>query len=115
MTAWTNNAFGNDGVGAYNGRTDDSDREASSDGKMRRILTTLRCVPRYGYDHAQVRTIDLDLLDTSDEQELLTAARTWFAQRGIANAVYDISVDDNGFFAIINDAAYREDWGEVLL
>jgi len=82
---------------------------------MRKTLTTLRCVPRYGYDYAEVRTIDLDLYDANDEQELLNAARTWFAQRGMANAVYDISTDDNGFFVIVNDEAYRQEWGEALL
>ncbi len=82
---------------------------------MRKTLTTLRCVPRYGYDHAEVRTIDLDLLDLADEQELLAAARIWFAQRGLADAVYDVTVDDDGFFVIINDEAYRQDWGEALL
>jgi hypothetical protein len=82
---------------------------------MRKTLTTLRCVPRYGYDHAEVRTIDLDLLDLADEQELLAAARIWFAQRGLADAVYDVTVDDDGFFVIINDEAYRQNWGEALL
>jgi hypothetical protein len=115
VTPWKNNGFGNGGVGAYNRRQDDSDRELSSDGKMRKTLTTLRCVPRYGYDHAEVRTIDLDLLDTTDEHELLAAAQNWFAHRGIADAVYDIAVDDNGFFVIVNDEAYRHAWGEALL
>lgn len=82
---------------------------------MRRTLTILRCVPRYGYDYAEVRTIDLDLFDAADERELLAAARTWFAQRGIADAVWDVAVDDNGFFMIINDEAYQFEWGEALL
>jgi len=82
---------------------------------MRKTLTTIRCVPRYGYEHAQVRTVDLELLDTASEQELLAALRTWFAQRGIPDAVYDVAVDDNGFFGIINDEAYHEDWGEAVL
>jgi hypothetical protein len=82
---------------------------------MRKTVTTVRCVPRFGYEHAQVRTIDLDLYDAADDRELLSALRTWFAQRGVADAVYDVSTDDNGFFAIINDEAYRADWGEALL
>ena len=32
-----------------------------------------------------------------------------------ANAVYDVSTDDNGFFVIVNDEAYRQEWGEALL
>ena len=82
---------------------------------MRKTMTTVQCVPRFGYEHAKVRTIDLDLFDAADEQELLVALRTWFAQHGIADAVYDVSNDHNGFFAIINDEAYRHDWGEALL
>ena len=115
MTTWTNNLFGSGGPGAYNRSADGFGRQPPSDGIMRKTVTTLRCVPRFGYEHAQVRTIDLDLFDAADEQELLTALRTWFAQRGIADAVYDVSNDDKGFFAIINDEAYREDWGEALL
>jgi hypothetical protein len=115
MTACTNNDSGNDGVGAYNRRKDETDPEPSNRGKMRKTLTTVRCVPRYGYEHAEVRTIDLDLLDVNDERELLATARSWFAQRGIADAVYDVSSDDNGLFAIVNDEAYRQPWGEALL
>ena len=81
---------------------------------MRKTLTTVRCVPRFGYDYAEVRTVDLDLFDVADEHELLAALRTWFEQRGIADAVYDIATDDNGFFAVINDDAYRQEWGEPV-
>ena len=94
MTTWTNNLFGSGGPGAYNRSADGFGRQPPSDGIMRKTVTTLRCVPRFGYEHAQVRTIDLDLFDAADEQELLTALRTWFAQRGIADAVYDVSTDD---------------------
>jgi hypothetical protein len=82
---------------------------------MRKTLTTIRCVPRYGYEHTEVRTIDLDLLEPTDENELLAALQLWFAQRGIADAVYDIQVDDNGFFAVINDEAYQQQWGQPVL
>ncbi len=82
---------------------------------MRKTLTTVRCVPRFGYEHTQVRTVDLELLNAANEHELLQALRTWFAHRGIPDAVYDIGVDDNGFFAIINDEAYQHDWGEPVL
>jgi hypothetical protein len=115
MTAWTPTPFGNDQQPAYNGWAGEDAHEPLRGGKMRKTLTTIRCVPRFGYEHAQVRTIDLELLDVSDEQELLAAVKLWFAERGIADAVYDIDVDDNGFFAIINDEAYRHDWGAVLL
>lgn len=115
MTTWTNNLFGRGRRSAYNKRADGDGRQPPSDGMMRKTITTVRCVPRFGYEHAQVRTIDIDLFDSSNEQELLAALQTWFAQRGIADAVYDVSTDDNGFFAIINDEAYRADWGEALL
>lgn len=82
---------------------------------MRKTLTTVRCVPRYGYEHAQVRTVDLELHDVADEHELRTALQSWFAQRGIADAVYDITVDDDGYFAVINDDAYHREWGEAVL
>ena len=82
---------------------------------MRKTLTTVRCVPRFGYEYAQVRTVDLELLDTANEHEVLDALRTWFAQRGISNAVYDLAVDDSGFFGVINDEAYQENWGQPVL
>jgi hypothetical protein len=82
---------------------------------MRKILTTLRCVPRFGYEQTEVRTVDLEVLDAADERQLLEALRLWFAHRGIPDAVYDIAVDDNGFFAIINDEAYARNWGEPVL
>ena len=107
--------LGNDWRLAYNRADDEDAREPTRGGKMRKTLTTVRCVPRYGFEYAQVRTIDVDVLDLTDEQELLTALRTWFAQRGISDAVYDVAVDDNGFFAVINDEAYRYDWGEAIL
>ena len=82
---------------------------------MKRTATTIRCVPRYGYEHTNVRTIDVDLEERADERELLAALRLWFAQRGLADAVYDIAVDDNGFFAVINDEAYTAEWGTPLV
>jgi hypothetical protein len=115
MTPWTDNAFGNDWRQAYNGHEDEDAREPLRGGKMRKTLTTVRCVPRYGYEYTQVRTVDLELLDIADEQELLHALRMWFAHRGIADAVYDVAIDANGLFAIINDEAYHQDWGEAVL
>ena len=115
MTTWAHNAFGNDCQPAYNRSEDEGAREPLRGGEMRKTLTTVRCVPRFGYEHTQVRTVDLELFDVADEHELLATLRTWFAQRGIPNAVYDLDVDDDGFFAIINDEAYRQDWGEAIL
>ena len=82
---------------------------------MRKILTTIRCVPRYGYEHAQVRMVDLELHDVANEEEIRNTLKLWFAHRGIADAVYDIAVDDDGHFAVINDDAYHEQWGETVL
>jgi hypothetical protein len=114
MSAWANNAFGNDGTPAYNGDESEWSRLPPKDEKMRKTLTTIRCVPRYGYEYANVRTIDLDLIDASDETELFQALNVWFAQRGIADAVYDLASDDNGFFAVINDEAFQSAWGEAV-
>lgn len=114
MTGWAHNGFGNDGPPAYN-RAEDEGYEPLRGGKMRKTLTTIRCVPRYGYKHTEVRTVDLELPDGSDEQELLAALRVWFAHRGIPDAVYDIANDDDGFFAIINDEAYQREWGAPVL
>jgi hypothetical protein len=38
----------------------------------------------------------------------------WFAERSVADAVYDIEVDDDGFFAVVNDEAFHEQWGEEI-
>ena len=62
-----------------------------------------------------MRTIDLDVADGAEEEELLEAVRFWFASRGIADAVYDITVDDDGYFVIVNDEAYALEWGTPLL
>ncbi|MFQ5804883.1 MAG: hypothetical protein ACE5I3_00370 [Phycisphaerae bacterium] len=115
MTAWMHNAFGNNRRRAYNGHDEEGAREPTRGGKMRRTLTTVRCVPRFGYEHAQVRTVDLDLLDVANEREVLAALRAWFTQRGIPDAVYDVAVDDDGFFGVINDEAYHENWGQPVL
>ena len=82
---------------------------------MRKTATTVRCVPRYGYDNTEVRVVDLDLARDAEESELFEALRYWFNSRGIAEAIYDFDVDDNGFFAIINDEVYEESWGTPLL
>lgn len=81
---------------------------------MRKTLTTVRCVPRCGFDFTEVRTVDLELREL-DEQALLEALRDWFAERHISDAVYAIELDENGPLAIVNDEAFRKDWGEPLL
>jgi len=83
--------------------------------RMKRTVTTLRCVPRYGYEHTQVRTVDLDLSDDPDVETIRDCLCVWFAQHGIADAVYDIDVADDGFFAIVNDDVFQQEWGEPLL
>jgi len=80
-----------------------------------RTQTTIRCVPRCGFAATEVRTIDCDIPAAVDPPELLEALRFWFASRGIADAVYDVDVDDDGYFAIINDEAFAQDWGTPLL
>lgn len=82
---------------------------------MRRVATTVRCVPRYGYANTEVRTVDLDLGADPDGDEVRAALEVWFAQRGIADAVYHIDTDHDGFFAVINDETYDREWGTALL
>lgn len=82
---------------------------------MRKTLTTIRCVPRFGYENTQVRSIDVELNDVHDELEIGAVVTRWFATRGIADALYDVAVDDSGFFAIVNDEVYDQQWGEPLL
>lgn len=84
--------------------------------QMRKLVATrLRCVPRFGFSYADVRTIDVDLPVDADEQQLIASVETWFAHRGIADAVYGIDSDENGFLAIVNDEAFHGRWGEPLL
>lgn len=82
---------------------------------MKRTALKLRCVPRYGFEDTEVRTIDLDLRPDCEERPLLDAVQFYFASRGISDAVYAIDVDDNGYFAIINDEVYNSEWGTPLL
>lgn len=82
---------------------------------MKRIATTIRCVPRYGYPGTEVRTVDLELPREPEDGALLEVLRLWFTLHGLPQAVYDIDVDDDGYFAIINDEAYAREWGAPLL
>ena len=109
MQTWRD-GFGHDSQPEYN----DNREDWAEDDFVKRTLTTVRCVPRYGYDYARVRTIDLDLRDPHDDELLAHMLRDWFSLRGIPDALYDVDVDDDGFFAIINDEAYLVEWGEEL-
>ncbi|MBL8880869.1 MAG: hypothetical protein JNG88_17280 [Phycisphaerales bacterium] len=82
---------------------------------MRRVATTVRCVPRFGYAGTNVRTVDLDLPSGAEPEALQTTLEAWFNRRGIADAVFSIDVDDDGYFAVVNDEAYDADWGTPLL
>jgi hypothetical protein len=82
---------------------------------MRRTALAIRCVPRYGYENTEVRTVDLDVPRDAEEDVLRDALTFYFASRGIADAVYDIAVDDYGFFAVINDEVYDLQWGTPLV
>lgn len=82
---------------------------------MKKTALMIRCVPRYGYENTEVRTIDLDIPRDAEETVLRDALTFYFASRGISDALYDISVDDDGFFAVINDEAYETPWGRPLL
>lgn len=82
---------------------------------MKKTLTSIRCVPRFGYDYTQVRSIDLEINDLHDEVEIARSVKRWFAIHGIADALYAIEVDDNGFFAVVNDEAFQQNWGAPIL
>ena len=82
---------------------------------MKKTALAIRCVPRYGYENTNVRTVDLDVPRDADEDVLLNALTFYFAARGINEAVYDIAVDDSGFFAIVNDEVFDVQWGTPLL
>ena len=82
---------------------------------MKKLVASVRCVPRYGYDFAEVRSLDVELAGSiHDEEVLREAVERYFLSIGIGDAVFDIDVDDDGYFAIINDEAYQDDWGESI-
>jgi hypothetical protein len=82
---------------------------------MKKTALMIRCVPRFGYHNTEVRTVDLDLPHDADEGALRDALRFYFAARGMNDAVYDITADDDGFFAVVNDEAFEVQWGAPLL
>lgn len=81
---------------------------------QRKTSTKVRCVPRFGYDYADVREIEVDVENAHDDVELRTAVDKWFAHIGIAEALFDLDVDDDGYFAVVNDEAYQRNWGQPL-
>ena len=98
MSTNCGHGFGNDCWSAYNEAGYES--QGPREGDVKRTLTAIRCVPRYGYDHAQVRTVDIDLADPHDDDAMLRLLRAWFDSIGVPDAVYDLAVDDDGFFAV---------------
>lgn len=82
--------------------------------RIEKAAMSIRCVPRFGYADTEVRMLDLDT-PAEGEEALLAALRGWFSSHGIEDAVYDVSVDDDGYFAIINDEAYGQTWGTPVL
>jgi hypothetical protein len=89
--------------------------QATSDRAMRKTALEIRCVPRFGFEHTEVRTVDLDIPADVDEETLREALTFYFVARGVPDAVYDINADDYGFYAVVNDEAYRVSWGTPLL
>lgn len=81
---------------------------------MTRTGTVIRCVPRYGYDFAEVRSVEIDVPRDASEADVHSALERWFAAIGIADAVFAVETDDHGLFAIINDEAYHTRWGKSL-
>lgn len=81
---------------------------------MKRTSTKIRCVPRWGIAGTNVRLIDLDVDEHAPEAGLREMLQHFFASRGIADAVYDVDVDAEGYFAIVNDEAYEDQWGTPL-
>lgn len=82
---------------------------------MKRLATSIRCVPRIGYANTEVRTIDVGVPDDAESQDLRQAVDIWFVSHGIDDAVYDIGWDNDGVYAVINDEAYQEgSWGRPI-
>lgn len=82
---------------------------------MKKTALMIRCVPRFGYDNTEVRTIDVDVVRDAEREDVLDAVGFFFASRGIADAVYDVDADDDGYFAVINDEVFEHTWGTPLL
>lgn len=82
---------------------------------MKKIAHMIRCVPRFGYENTEVRSIDVELPPDVELDELRRVIEFYFASRGIGDAVFDVNCDDDGYFAVINDEAFELVWGQPLL
>ncbi len=82
---------------------------------MKRVATSIRCVPRFGYANTEVRMLDVGISADAEEADTREALMAWFSAHGIADAVYDVQFGDDGLMAIINDEAFDADWGNPLL
>ncbi|MGE3181182.1 MAG: hypothetical protein AB7N71_06085 [Phycisphaerae bacterium] len=81
----------------------------------KQIATTVRCVPRYGYVNTQVREISVGVDDNFDEPMLYNAVVRFFHSHGYEEAVFDFDMDEDGYFAIVNDEVFEGDWGTILI
>lgn len=81
---------------------------------MRKTATTIRCAPRLGIASSALRVVDIDIYDPDDDRELYQTLSAFFESRGIAEAIFDMTWDDEGCLAIINDEAFDYDWGSEL-
>lgn len=81
----------------------------------KKISTTIRCVPRFGFANTQVREILVDTEDAFDDAQLYDAIVEFFGAYGFVDAVFDFDQDEDGYFAIINDDTFEGEWGKVLI
>ncbi len=81
---------------------------------MKKLATTIRCLPRLGLDYTELRLVDVDVEQDATDGELYQAVLRYFARHGLHDAVFAVEVDQDGVFAIINDDAYTTEWGATL-
>jgi hypothetical protein len=60
-----------------------------------------------------VRLLDVDW-GGDDQRELHEALDRWFREHGIADAVFAVEVDDDGYFAVVNDEVFEQHWGRPI-
>lgn len=87
-------------------------REGSCE--MVKVATSVRCVPRFGYDFTDVRMVSIDVPRDFGHAELHDALNRWFRSIGLEDAVFAIETDDNGYFAVVNDEVFERPWGESV-
>lgn len=83
--------------------------------RSKRTALLMRCIPRFGYQNTEVRMIDLDVSPESQMRDIWQRVNVYFAARRIHDAVYDVGVDNDGYYAVINDEAFGQDWGKPVL